>query len=82
MQSFTYRENLISKKQYSRFTPEDHVRALMKDSAGSLPVRFAVSGGSGATKPYKIVVVFNPRDNVSYGTMCQKEDKTPRTTNG
>jgi hypothetical protein len=60
----------------------DHVRGLMKNQVGDLPVEFVASEGAGATKPFKVVVVFNPRDNASYASICQKVEQTPQTAGG
>ena len=50
---------------------EDRVRALMKDWFGSFPVSFH---GANPTKPYRVVVVFNPRPNVDNRTICLIEN--------
>ena len=57
---------------------EDRVPALMKDWFGSFPVSFH---GANTTKPYRVVVVFNPRPNVDNRTICLIEKQTPMTTN-
>lgn len=53
---------------------EDRVRALMKDRVGRFPVSFH---GANTTKPYRVVVVFNPRPNVDNRTICLLK-KQPR----
>ena len=55
----------------------DGVRALMKDQVGNIPVRFVSQHGADTTKPYKVVVVFNPRQNVDNRTVCRLEKQTP-----
>lgn len=58
----------------------DNVRALMKDQAGNLRASFVAEDGANTTKPYKIVVVFNPLVNVDYRTICKSEGNTPTTS--
>ncbi len=55
----------------------DRVRALMKDQAGRFPVSFVSQNDANTTKPYKVVVVFNPRRNVDDRTVCRTEKQTP-----
>ena len=57
---------------------EDRVRALMKDRVGRFPVSFH---GANTTKPYRVVVVFNPRQNVDNRTIFLLEKQTPMTAN-
>ena len=58
----------------------DYVRALMKDQAGDIRASFVAVEGANTTKPYKVVVVFNPRENVDYRTICKAEGQTPTTS--
>ena len=60
---------------------EDRVRALMKDRVGSIPVILVPQYGANTTKPYRVVVVFNPRSNVDNRTICRMEKQTPMTAN-
>jgi len=55
----------------------DEVRSLMKNQVGVLPVEFVPQQGANTTKPYKVVVVFNPRRGMNDDTICQMDGKTP-----
>ena len=57
---------------------EDRVRALMKDRVGRFPASFH---GANTAKPYRVVVVFNPRPNVDNRTIFLLEKQTPMTAN-
>jgi hypothetical protein len=60
----------------------DRVRALMKDRVGIAPVTFVPSPGDNTTAPFKVVVVFNARDNASNSTICETGDKATTTAGG
>ena len=57
---------------------EDRVRALMKDRVRHFPVSFH---GANTTKPYRVVVVFNPHPIVDNRTIFLLEKQTPMTAN-
>ena len=60
----------------------DRVRAFMKDQVGTAPVTFVPSPGPSTTAPFKVVVVFNARDDVSNSTICEVGDTAPTTGGG
>jgi len=58
---------------------EERVRSLMKNQVGNFPINFVPRHGADTTKPYKVVVVFNPRQGVDNRTICKMEKQTPLT---
>ncbi len=57
----------------------DRVRALMRNQVTGFPVSFVSRHGANTTQPYRVVVVFNPRQNVGNRSICRMEERTPMT---
>ncbi len=61
-------------------TFDDRVRTLMKNQIVGFPISFVSRHGANTTKPYKVVVVFNPRRDVDNRMICRKGKQTPMTS--